>query len=50
MGNYYLARVLSEMGKYTEAEQNYQKALAVKPTFEAALIELGFLYEKQKKS
>ncbi|MGZ3579862.1 MAG: tetratricopeptide repeat protein, partial [Syntrophales bacterium] len=49
-GHYYLAKVLTDMKRYEEAEQSFKKTLSIKPTFEPALIDLGLLYEKEKKT
>jgi tetratricopeptide (TPR) repeat protein len=50
MGNYYSAKTLFEMKRYDEAEQGFKRTLAIKQSFEPALIDLGILYEKQKKN
>jgi tetratricopeptide (TPR) repeat protein len=50
MGYYYLAKILVELKRYGEAETALKKSLAIKPSFEPTVIDLGFLYQKQKKN
>ena len=50
MGNYYKGKIHEEMGNYEQAEMDFKKALALRPNFEAVLIELGLMYDKQKKT
>jgi Tfp pilus assembly protein PilF len=50
MGNYYLAKIYAEMKLFEEAKRWYEKTLTIKPAFESALIDLGVLYEIQKKN
>ena len=50
MGYYYLAKILVELKRYGEAETALKKSMAIKPSFEPTVIDLGFLYQKQKKN
>lgn len=45
MAVYYKARVLLDMKMYPQAEAAYQAVLASEPSFENALLDLGYLYE-----
>jgi tetratricopeptide (TPR) repeat protein len=49
VGHYYLAKVLIELGQDEQAEKELKRALALRPSFESAMADLGLLYEKQKK-
>jgi len=50
MGNYYLAKTLSEGKQYGSAEEIYKKILALKPGFEPAILDLGRILENQGKN
>jgi pentatricopeptide repeat protein len=49
IGRYYLAKVLMETKQDEEAEIEMKKALSLRPSFEPAMTDLGFLYERQDK-
>jgi len=49
IGHYYSAKVLMELKQEDEAEKELKKTLALRPSFESAMVDLGLLYEKQKK-
>ena len=50
MGNYYLAKTLSEGKQYGPAEESYKKMLALKPGFEPAILDFGRILENQGKN
>jgi len=49
IGHYYSAKVLMELKQDDEAEKELKKTLALRPSFESAMVDLGLLYERQKK-
>ena len=49
LGNYYLGKTLAETKQYREAESQLKKVLAARPLFEQGILDLGAIYEKEKK-
>ncbi len=50
MGHYYLGKIYGEMKIYKDATSWMEKAIALKPGFEAALSDLALLYEIQNEN
>jgi len=50
LGWFYFARASRALNRFKDAENGYQKALEIKPSFSRACLGLGFLYEEKGNS